>query len=201
MKKFKILSLLLAMLATVSFTSCVDDDDDSNSGLTPAEIQQAYSQMQGSHAMKIYIVDQQKSNSNTVAYADSADVTLTVSNDSMMTIRNFPVRMLAKSISDEKISKALETAENKTLSCYTLYYRLSPVTFLINPLNLSTTVEYDGAQHEVTFGFLGNNYYSYGAKYNNNIGMQLYAVGYKIDSQPFNTLSSDNYGIFHITSK
>ncbi len=200
MKKFKYLSLFLALLASVSFTSCMDDDDDdSNSGLTPAEINQAYSQMAGTHSLSCYLVDQTKSTSSQLAYADSADVTLVVDNDSLMSLRNFPVRMLAEAVTDAKVAEALRQAPNQTVRCYSYYFKVSPVTFLLNPINVVVPLNYDGAEHKVKIGFLANNYYSYGLKNGKNIGMQIYEMAYQVDSNNPTTLST--YGVFHLLSK
>ncbi len=200
-KNFKVLSLLVALLATTCFTSCLDDDDDddSSSGLSASEIAQAYSQMAGTHSLKCYLIDSENSTTSNVVYADTSDVTLSVTSDSVMYIRNFPVRMLAEAITDSEVAEAVRTASNQTLTCYSYYYQLSPVSFIVNPVTISTTLNYGGEDHTVKIGFLVNSYYSYGVSSGSYIGIQLYEVAYQVDSNSYVSLS--NYGVFHLLSE
>ena len=54
MKKLRLLGLCLLMAGSAfTLTSCLNDDDNDNSA-TPAEIQQMFSVVQGSHSGRIY---------------------------------------------------------------------------------------------------------------------------------------------------
>lgn len=202
MKSIKILSVMLCTLAIVAFTSCNSESGETWTPLTPTEKASCFNLVQGTHNGKmIYLSDEHKNNSQD--YQDTTSVTWNIGSgygtDTLMTVRNFPVKIFSKYIKDEEISKALANQEQPielTSSIY--FYQTSPVAFLINPLPASCTLNYGGADHKVTFYFYQSSVYSptcvgmyststsLGGTY---MLMQMYVGGYKVDAKDSDTTS------------
>lgn len=171
MKKIRLLGLCLLMAGSAfTLTSCLNDDDNDNSA-TPAEIQQMFSVVQGSHSGRIYAIGKDVENGKSVKL-DSADVTCSVNTDSTMIYHAVPARFLAlaidtttaehKAIRDAVVRQA--PAEIKCgIGFYKYYQEWTTYPFwFINPGNVSYNVTVDGTAHKVIISFWGNTTSSYG---------------------------------------
>lgn len=97
MKKLRLLGLCLLMAGSAfTLTSCLNDDDNDNS-VTPAERQQMFSVVQGSHSGRIYAMGKDVQNGKSVIL-DSANVAWSVNTDSTMIYHAVPARFLALAI-------------------------------------------------------------------------------------------------------
>lgn len=180
MKNLKFLSLTLGILAIagVTLTSC-DDDDDNNRGLTPQEVQTAFSTVRGAYNGKAIYSATNPNDPKDVT--DTVTVSWEIDTDSMMTIHNFPVSAIGNSVADTVASKALLAAGSRDLQCYIGFINLSPITFLVNPIAPEFTLTYGGASHKIQIPFYVNNYYSYGQYSSGKMVMQVVAAAIYVD--------------------
>lgn len=161
MKKFKLLTLFFAAFAALILTSCLNDDNDDNNGLTAEQIQMAYNATKGSHNGKIYYTTGFNKDGKDVK--DSANVSWDVTSDTVMYINNVPSKVLASVIADDDIRAAVETQGPQRIKCYINYINVSPIQWLVNPVSVSfDNVEYNGAKHKITIAFYANSNYSFG---------------------------------------
>lgn len=194
MKKFKLLTLFFAAFAALTLTSCLNDDDD-NTGLTAEQIQMAYNATRGSHSGKIIYTTGFDKDGKDVK--DSANVSWDVTSDTVMYINNVPAKVLASVIADDDIRAAVETLGPQRIKCYINYINVSPIQWLVNPVNVSfDNLEYNGAKHKVTIAFYANSNYSFGQLITSvtpNIQMMQFIAGAlyvddKINSEGINFL-------------
>lgn len=199
MKKFKLLTLFFAAFATLTLTSCLNDDDD-NTGLTAEQIQMAYNATRGSHSGKIYYTTGFNKDGKDVK--DSANVSWDVISDTVMYINNVPAEALASVIADDNIHAAVENQGPQKIKCYINYINVSPIQWLVNPVSVSfDNVEYKGAKHKVTIAFYVNSNYSFGqliTSVNPNIQMMQFIAGaLYVDDK----INSDGINYLYDTSK
>lgn len=200
MKKFKLLTLFFAAFAALTLTSCLNDDNDDNNGLTPEQIQMAYNATKGSHKGKLYYTTGFDKDGKDVK--DSADVSWDVTSDTVMYINNVPAKALASVIADDNIRAAVETQGPQSIKCYINYINVSPIQWLVNPVSVSfDNVEYNGAKHKVTIAFYVNSNYSFGqliTSVNPNIQMMQFIAGaLYVDDK----INSDGINYLYDTSK
>lgn len=194
----RFISVMMGCMAAVcvTLTSCNDDDDDVR-GLTPQEQQAAYEQVKGSYTGTMYYAV--KDSTTGKAKTDSTTVSWEISSDSTMTVRNFPVSLIANYISDTTLSKPLSMAGNQDLRCYLGFIRVTPSTFLINPISPELNLTYGGTSHKIQIPFYVNTYYSYGELSGSRLSMQIVAGGIYSDGKDTGLL---NQGIpFAFVSK
>lgn len=199
MKKFKLLTLFFAAFATLTLTSCLNDDDD-NTGLTAEQIQMAYNATRGSHSGKIYYTTGFNKDGKDVK--DSANVSWDVISDTVMYINNVPAEALASVIADDNIHAAVENQGPQKIKCYINYINVSPIQWLVNPVSVSfDNVEYKGAKHKVTIAFYVNSNYSFGQLITSvtpNIQMMQFIAGaLYVDDK----INSDGINYLYDTSK
>jgi len=153
-----------------TLTSCLNDDDNDNS-VTPAERQQMFSVVQGSHSGRIYAMGKDVQNGKSVIL-DSANVAWSVNTDSTMIYHAVPARFLALAIDTttaehKAIRDAVAQQGPAEIKCaigfYKYYQEWTTYPFwVINPGNVSYNVTVDGTAHKVTISFWGNTMSSYG---------------------------------------
>ena len=160
MKKLKFLAAGCCM-ATMCLTSCLSNDNDSTTGLTKEETAYCLATVRGNYnGDLIYIAKNVKDvNDNT----DTLKISWSIVNDSTMTIYDFPAKLLADNVSDEKLKAALEEAPDKDISCYIGFVNNKPVQYLINPKSPEYTLNHDGKDHKIQVAFYVNNTASFGS--------------------------------------
>lgn len=158
MKRLKSTYLIIACLVAGSvLTSCLKDED---TGLSPAEQQSAYLQVKGDYDGKLVYA---KQNEDKTAYVnDTIDISWSLDTDSTLLIKKFPSALLAANISDDNVKTAMASSDPVDIKCYTEYYSLSPVGFLVNPAAVTYNLTYGGSTHKVQVAFYVNNSYVYG---------------------------------------
>lgn len=163
MKVLKPFLMLCCCVAAVSFSSCLNENDEPT--LKPEERKAAFQVIKGDYTGKLIYADPAKK--NTTNKNDTLDVNWRVDTDTTLTVANFPTAPLAAYINNTELSKAIAKQPMQKLDCLIGIYDNSPITFLINPKVITfDKLEYDGKMHKVDIAFYINNRYSYGV-YNN----------------------------------
>lgn len=153
----KITLFMLCLLAGLSLTACLGDDDNSNAPkvLTDAEKAAQLSAISGDYEGQVFF------SNDTIMRTDSLEVSWRITAmDSMLTIRNFPVRILANGIVNTEARSILNTDSREMLHAYIIPYANNygtegHYTFLIIPKEgtFSFTVEKDEVEHQVKVVF------------------------------------------------
>ena len=172
MKKIKLFSIVAAFVAAFAFTSCNTGDDNNSyyQPLTQAEKQTCYLKTSGSRMSKLaYVSDEHVTEKDgKKEYHDTLDVSTSIhgdGKDTVMTVRNFPVKILARYIPENADTKDLKEALKKyemlvNFKSVVTYYTVTPVLqFLLYPETMTVNLEYGGTTHKVNFYCLANTYY------------------------------------------
>jgi hypothetical protein len=151
MKKITLFSILAVLFAAMSFTSC---NSSSDNGIQLPTKQEAYNMMLtvgGSHQCGILFPADKNNN---IQKKDSIITNITINpSDSTYLISDFPVKLLAKYVKNEKYSKLISELPNQTLSG-----KLYPVD--------ATSLFFYTATNNITFK----------DEQNNNYTMKFYAL-------------------------
>lgn len=145
MKKITLFSILAVLFAAMSFTSC---NSSSDNGIQLPTKQEAYTMMSnvgGSHQCGILFPADKNNN---IQEKDSIVTNITINpSDSTYLISDFPVKLLAKYVKNEKYSKLISELPNQTLSG-----KLYPVD--------ATSLFFYTATNNITFKDEQNNNYT-----------------------------------------
>lgn len=151
MKKITLFSILAVLFAAMSFTSC---NSSSDNGMQLPTKQEAYTMMLnvgGSHQCGILFPADKNNN---IQEKDSILTSISINpSDSTYLISDFPVKLLAKYVKNEKYSKLISELPNQTLSG-----KLYPVD--------ATSLFFYTATNNITFK----------DEQNNNYTMKFYAL-------------------------
>lgn len=79
------------------------------------------------------------------------------------------------------------------------FFRVTPSTFLINPIGWTLNINYGGKAHKLQVQFYANTYYSFGELYGNRLGMQIIAGRILEDGKTANWLR--NTATYVLTAK
>ena len=173
MKKIKLFSIVAAFVAAFAFTSCnTGDDNNYTKPLTKSEKDLCYLKTAGVHNGKLaYMSDEHVTEiKGTKEYIDTLDVATDIygnGKDTVMTVRNFPVKILARYIPENADTKDLKEALKKyempvNFKSVVTYYTVTPVLqFLLYPETMTVNLEYGGATHKVKFYCYANQPYPY----------------------------------------
>ena len=127
-------------------------------------------------------------------YIDTLDVATSIygdGKDTVMTVHNFPVKILARYIPETAETKDLKEALKKSempvnFKSVVRYYTLTPVLqFLLSPETMTVNLEYGGTTYKVNFYCYANAYYIYNTGLVDNKTNKLEAYfalyGYEVD--------------------
>lgn len=198
MKKIKLFSIAAAFVAAFAFTSCnTGDDNNSNyQPLTKSEKDVCYLKTHGSRMSKLtYVSDENVTEKDgKKEYYDTLDVATDINGngkDTVMTVRNFPVKIFARYIPENAETKDLKEALKKyelpvNFKSIVYYYSVTPVIqFMLFPDAISVNLEYGGATHKVKFYCYssGNSRYTFGQVTQDKGKVEAYLVvyGYEVD--------------------
>lgn len=190
MKKMENLKKMMVMLTCMgilaAFSSCLDDDDNNNSNneLTPSQKSAQIFEMAGTYNGHLFFYNDTTSPMKLDSIACLWHLS---ANDSVLSIPNFPVAVLANGISDEDTKKCLldggTTAFTATLHPYysdSNNKGIYSFWMLANNDKMEFTINQDGVDHSVKadlayqmypnskFGAIGN-FYSVGEYQNNEM--------------------------------
>ena len=175
-------ALLMAGCLVMSLTSCLDSNDDQPQ-LTREDIQQAYLMVAGTHTGKlVYPAQNPKVSADR---ADSLDISWNIISDSIMIIKNFPVKAVAENVQGTDLKNLLLTAPDQDLKCYIGFYSRTPVAFLVNPSRLTYNLTKDGQNKKVEVVFYNNISGSLGVldKTKGGVGVQMVEAAILVDGQ------------------
>ncbi len=197
MKKIKLFSIVAAFVAAFAFTSCnTGDDNNYTKPLTKSEKDVCYLKTAGVHYGKLaYMSDEHVTEiKGTKEYIDTLDVTTDIygnGKDTVMTVRNFPVKIFARYIPEKVDTKELKEALKKyempvSFKSVVTYYTVTPVLqFLLSPETITVNLEYGGATHKVNFYCYANAYYIYNTglvdSKTNKLEAYFALYGYEVD--------------------
>lgn len=190
--------MVAAFVAAFAFTSCNTGDDNNShyQPLTQAEKQTCYLKTSGSRMSKLaYVSDEHVTEKDgKKEYIDTLGVVTDISGngkDTVMTVHNFPVKILARYIPEtaetKDLKEALKTYEMPVnFKSVVTYYTLTPVLqFLLSPETMTVNLEYGGTTHKVNFYCYANAYYIYNTGLVDNKTNKLEAYfalyGYEVD--------------------
>lgn len=152
---------MFCCLAAMSITSCMNDDDDDNRSLSKEEKAQCLMAVKGNYSGNLIYAAKNEKNVKDVT--DTLAVKWSITNDSTMTIDNFPAELLTENITDTTMKKALATAAAQSITCRIGFIKTSPVQYLINPQSPTYNLNYGGKNHKIQIAFYVNSYNSYGS--------------------------------------
>ena len=164
MKKNKLLILFVALIATLSFSSCLNDDYDEQAKRnrpTVEELKAASHTIQGLYHGKLsrYGLNEREQ----LERKDSVNTTWEIKDDTTLIIKNIPTKMLTASIIDADLKQAIEALPNQEIKCAISVFNVKPILFYIAPYRLDLgKITYGGKTHNVAIAFLFKADYTYG---------------------------------------
>ncbi|MDR3843789.1 DUF4840 domain-containing protein, partial [Hallella sp.] len=156
----------------IGLTSCNNDVE--YKGLTNEQKAEAFNTVKGSYKGDLIYPATNPSNKTDVT--DTLQISWQMNSDSVMTIRNFPVELLASNITNPELAKALRKQQPRDWKCYINFTQVQPVTFFINPTLQSFSLNYNDKDHVVQIAMLGNDIYSFGMYNSSKKMMQMQIV-------------------------
>lgn len=196
MKKIKLFSIVAAFVAAFAFTSCnTGDDNNYTKPLTKSEKDVCFLKTAGSRMSKLaYMSDEHVTEKDgKKEYYDTLGVTTEIhgnGKDTVMTVRNFPVKIFARYIPENAEMKDLKEALKKyempvNFKSVIYYYTVTPVVqFMLFPDAITVNLEYGGATHKVKFYCYssGNSPYTFGqVTQKSKVEAYLAVYGYEVD--------------------
>lgn len=160
MKTIRIFTIA-SLLAATCLTSCLkDNDNNTNNQLSPTEKEYCATIVKGSYTGKL--IYQAKNIKDVNDVTDTLSVSWSITNDSTLTIHNFPTNLLAENISDAALKSALAEAPAQDIQCRIGFVTASPIQWLINPIAPAYNVQFEGAEHQIHVAFYANSTNSFG---------------------------------------
>lgn len=196
MKKIKLFSIVAAFVAAFAFTSCnTGDDNNYTKPLTKSEKDVCFLKTAGSRMSQLaYMSDEHVTEKDgKKEYYDTLGVTTEIhgnGKDTVMTVRNFPVKIFARYIPENAEMKDLKEALKKykmpvNFKSVIYYYTVTPVVqFMLFPDAITVNLEYGGATHKVKFYCYssGNSPYTFGqVTQKSKVEAYLVVYGYEVD--------------------
>ncbi|MCR5077781.1 MAG: DUF4840 domain-containing protein [Prevotella sp.] len=155
MKKSKLLSLAFCLLAAMSLTSCLGDDDENKvTQLTPGEIKMAFNVIKGSYTGYVYFLSVDEKQKQV---RDSVKATWEIPTDSTLIIKGFKSSLLAKNITDAKMKTAIEALPDQDIPCRIRIFQKDPIGFYVLPIvSPFKGLTYNAGKHDVQVAFWNN---------------------------------------------
>ena len=146
----------LGCMAAVAFTSCLGDDNNENTGLSRQQMNECFNIIRGDYSGKLLFESVNPNNPND--YADTLDITWSVTSDTMIVINQFPQAAFLGEVQDSTLKAALAKVAPVSLKANFGFYQINPVAFMLYPIILDYDIEIDNVAHKASLTFLFNNY-------------------------------------------
>lgn len=159
MKKLKFLSLALCAIATVTLSSCWDDDD--NNGLTPEQKATCFSMTRGEHNGTL-VYTKAGNSTNVTNNNDTVPASWNIATDSTMVIYSVPSLAIASAIDttmtdNKEVYRAILEQPAKNINCAINYYRTDPIAWIITPTAITyDNITYRGKQSKLQIAYFAN---------------------------------------------
>ena len=157
MRNIKMIILGLGCMAALCLTSCINNDD-SDSGLSNADISRCYKAVLGDYSGKmLYSATNPQDVYDTM---DTLNVQWTVNADTILIVKEFPAIVLADQLHDTELKEALkEQNPVQNISCFMAFVSLqdSYIQFIVGPQKVDFPVSYKGSTHTLSVYFWANN--------------------------------------------
>ena len=143
MKKNKLLIFVVALIATLSFSSCLNDDYDEQAKRnrpTVEELKAASHTIHGLYHGKLsrYGLNEREQ----LERKDSVNTTWEIKDDTTLIIKNIPTKMLTASIIDTDLKQAIEALPNQEIKCAISVFSVKPILFYIAPYRLDLGIAF-----------------------------------------------------------
>lgn len=147
----------------MSVTSCLNGDDDNKGSafLDKNASAMCYQAIQGNYSGNLIYAAKNAADVSDVT--DTLAVSWSFINDSTLIVPEFPVGLIASKVTKPELKEALEKAGNRPLKCNFKFVNASPIQFILNPLTLDYSLDYEGGSHKVQIAFYTNVYDSFGS--------------------------------------
>lgn len=185
--------LALGCMAAVSLTSCLKDDN-KDEGLSSNDFGKALTAVRGDYLghMVYQAVNPQVPSDDT----DTLEVGWSITADTMLTVRDFPLAPVIEKVIDSDLKKALQEQEfHQQLRCRIGFTMIDPyVEFLVAPLAMDVPILYKEQTHTLSVYFWFDDY-SFGAKdlLTQNMNIHLVIAGAYLDGELNNNLLNRDY--------
>ena len=156
MKHLKNYLFALGCLAAVGLTSCLNDANDENTGLSRQEISECFNTIKGNYTGKLLFEIQNPNDLNN--HVDTLDITWSVTADTLIVINQFPQATFLEQVQDSTLKVALAKATPEPLKANLGFYNTNPVAFMIYPIAVNYDIMIEDVAHKATLAFWYNNY-------------------------------------------
>ncbi len=184
MNRNKLFILILALVTTLSFTSCLSDDYEDKQ-ISQAELKAAFLTIQGNYQGWLFS-HTSDGKSGKIEKKDSLRTTWEIRSDSTVLVRNFPSKMLANNITNLELKKAVEALPARDIKCAFNIYSVNPILFDVAPFQVELgKLTYGGETHKVAIGFAFRRNLTFGGFYapKKQVGIRLIEGGVIIDDK------------------
>jgi hypothetical protein len=155
--KARVLYYLLPLTSCLFFSCLSDSDENSNQGLSKAEINQCVTNTRGEYSG--YLVYPARNPTVSTDQADTLTINWTITSDTTLVVSHFPGKTIAENITRNNELKAAMIEQNPTqqLLCDMAFYAADPtIMFVLGPHKMEFPVYYKDATHTVKAYFWSN---------------------------------------------
>ena len=157
MKNLKLIFLGLGCMAALCLTSCLEDNDNDNTGLSKDDISRCYKAILGNYSGKLLFSATNPKDVYDVM--DTLEVQWTVNADTVLLIKDFPATALVEQVRNTELREALQEQNPvKDISCYMVFtaFKDSYIQFALGPQKIDFPVFYKEATHTLSIYFWAN---------------------------------------------
>jgi hypothetical protein len=154
----RLFAVMIIAIITSSMTSCLKDNDNETTPITQEEAMRYMYQIGGEYSGKLFFYNDTITTSSTKIDSVAATVSITA-NDSTIMLKGIPGRAFSKllpSTQYESLRKALDNVPPIDLTIRYVFYSATEDQFVyygVYPMSKTIKLNYDGADHSITFNF------------------------------------------------
>ena len=193
MKHLKFVFLTLGCIAVLSLTSCIKSEEN-DSGLTQKQISDCLTAVRGDYTGHLLYTAYNAL--KPIDDTDTLDVSWTITSDTLLIVRRFPLAPITEKMVDQNLKKAiLEQDPYGELKCDMSFIMIDPyVEFMVGARAMDVPVFYKEQTHSITVYFWFNDY-TFGAKNPLTQEMNIYlrVAGAYLDGDTSNNLLNRDF--------